>query len=60
MLKHSYYQNYSIDGNQILQKDKDHQVLLMGGTNKLQTNKSKMVNSHPFKNKKNCDIFAIY
>ena len=31
--KLAYYQNYWVDFNQILQNDKDHQVLLVSGSN---------------------------
>jgi len=33
ILKCSYYKNYCIDHNQVLQNDSDHQVLTVGGPN---------------------------
>ena len=38
ILKCSYYKNYCIDHNQILQSDRDHQLLTAGGPNMSQTN----------------------
>jgi len=38
ILKCSYYKNYCIDHNQILQSDRDPQVLTVGGLNMPQTN----------------------
>jgi len=38
ILKVSCYQNYSIDFNQILHNDRDHQVVVVGGHNRRPTN----------------------
>ena len=38
ILKVSWYQNYCIDFNQIWHNDRDHQVVLVGGSNRRPTN----------------------
>jgi len=38
ILKCSYYKNYCIDHNQLLQSDRDPKVLTVGGPNTPQTN----------------------
>jgi len=38
ILKRSYYKNYCIDHNQIVQSDRDPQVLTVSGSNVPQTN----------------------
>jgi len=42
ILKCSYYENYCIDRNQILQSDRDPQVLTVSAPNIYAPNKSKM------------------
>ena len=38
IVKVSYYRNYSIDSSDILQNDRNHQLVVVGGPNKRQTN----------------------
>jgi len=38
IVKVSYYRNYSIDSSHILQNDRNHQLVVVGGPNKRQTN----------------------
>jgi len=57
ILKCSYYKNYCIDYNQILQNNRDPQVLTVGGPN-VHPNKYKMADSRHLEKSTNLNIFT--